>query len=308
VLFYANQGGTQEELWQDAKRRAREETAQWPYRWVAPRTRSATYPIGRGTVRGRIERADGRSAQGAWAVLAAPEPDWQVQGRGYIFWDDVGADGTFEVRHVRAGRYTLYVFQRGVYGEARRDGIDVEAGEARDIGTVTLRPIAHGERLWQIGASDRTAREFRNGSDYRRFRLLDRYPKDFPNGVNFVTGSSREARDWNHCQPGNRTWQVTFRMDRPLAGRGFLTVAAADSSYHPPARIEVAVNDRAVGELTLAPGDSAAHRLGIYGRYQVKALAFPAANLRRGDNVISLKLPRRLMWVMYDFVRLEAVD
>lgn len=294
--------------WEEARQRVRAEQAKWPYPWVKPLSVPDAYPLRRGTVTGRVRRSDGGSAAGAMVVLGAARPEWQFQGLSYMFWRRVAEDGTFEIPHVRPGQYTLYAYRPGVFGEARRDGVSVTAAAAADVGTVLLSPRSAGQLLWQVGVADRTAAEFRHGDDFRQVYLHKRYADDFPEHVRFVIGESEESRDWNYYQPGSTTWEVVFDLGRGAAPGAVLTVVVAASGYRPAASIEVGLNGQALGTLTLEPGDSALWRLGIYDAYQVRTLGIPPDSLRKGENVLALTLPHPKAWVMYDFVRLEAVE
>jgi len=306
IFFYINRAASLDEAWADAKKRMAVEQSRWPYSWVKPRAVPNAYPLRRGSVDGVVKRTDGQSPAGAFAILAAPDPAWPFQGFGYMYWQRVGEDGRFHIPHVRAGLYTLYVFQPGVFGETRRDGVSLCPGDVADIGEVGLTPETHGRLVWQIGVPDRTAAEYRHGRDFRRVYLHRLYAREFPNGVHFEIGRSREARDWNYYQPGGSTWRVKFQLRQLPAHGTRLTVALAASSYHPPANIEVSLNGQSIRRMAFDDGDSALWRLSIYDRYQIRVLSLPTAAMHQGKNELALTLPHRRMWIMYDFLRLEA--
>lgn len=308
IFYYVNSDGSAKELWQDAKQRVEIEQASWPYQWVMPKSVKDAYPLVRGTVKGQVKRSDNESTAGAMAILAAPDTEWQFQGLGYIFWDHVNADGTFEISNVLAGNYTLYIFQPGVFGEARQDNIVVDAGKITQVNTVTLTPKTGGKLIWQIGVPDRSAAEYHHGDNFRHVYLHKRYPEEFPNDVRFAIGESIAKRDWNYYQPGERTWQVIFQMQKPPNKQVLLTIAVADSGYSPPATIIANVNGKDPNTIKLDGGANGLWRLGIYGVYQVRTLAIPAQYFKAGENVLSLRLPHGRAWVMYDFLRLEDIE
>ena len=296
------------EQWAEARRRVREEQAQWPYPWVRPASVQDAYPLHRGTVNGRIQCADNGSASRSVVVLGAAEPEWQFQGLGYMFWRRVAADGTFEVPHVRPGHYTLWAHQPGVFGEVKNSGVSVAAGTTTDVGTLVLRPQSKGRLLWQVGVADRTAAEYRHGHDFRQVYLHKRYAEEFPEHVRFVIGKSEESRDWNYHQPGATTWKVVFDLGTAPSQGAVLTVAMAGSGYRPATSIDVALNGQPLGTLALEPGDSALWRLGIYDAYQVRSLDIRPDSVKAGENVLALTIPHPKAWAMYDFVRMETVE
>ncbi|MCD6361140.1 MAG: carboxypeptidase regulatory-like domain-containing protein [Armatimonadetes bacterium] len=309
-LYLVNQGETLQELWEDAVARARDEAAEWPYEWCGEALGEDLYPLTRGDVAGRIVDHAGAPASGAWVILGGPEPNWQSQASGYRFWARTDDDGRFAIEKVRPGTYTMWAWQEGIPAEARVDGVSIAAGETTTCVDLRLPDDGTAGLVWRIGRPDRTAAEFRRGDDFRHWNLIGRYPDDFPEDVTFVIGESEERSDWNFAQPGptvheDRTrtqhpWTVVFSMDQPRDCR--LILGIADSSYRPPAGIEVSVNGEAVGRAALAPGDSCAYRCGIQGHYQLAGIDVPAGALRPGENRLELVLPNSGAWVMYDFV------
>jgi rhamnogalacturonan endolyase len=98
-LLYFNTASQPDALIRDALAKAREEQARWPYPWV----NEPLYPTKRTKVTGQLKVADGRSAGGAWVVLARPGGGVYNQGGDYIFYTHADANGTFELPHVRPG-------------------------------------------------------------------------------------------------------------------------------------------------------------------------------------------------------------
>jgi len=312
-LYYVNQGESAEALWADASERAAMEARAWPYEWCNETLGEERYPLVRGSVQGRVVDAEGEAAGDAWVILGADEPNWQSQGRGYVFWARSDEEGRYQIDNVRAGVYTAYAWREGTPEEARLDGVQVIAGETSAVADLGL-PGEAGELLWQIGTADRSAAEFRRGDDFRHWNIVGRYAEDFPKGVTFEVGRSVEREEWNCVQPGptvhedrSRTehlWTVVFDLEE--ARDCVLTIGAADCSYRPPAGIEVSVNEEAAGRVQLEPGDSAAYRCGIRGYYQVARIAVAEEFLRAGENRLELWLPNSGAWVMYDFVGMRG--
>jgi rhamnogalacturonan endolyase len=317
-MLYFNSGGDRDALWADAKKEAGVQQAGWPPAWM----HDPEFPLAgaRGAVRGRLHISDPQDASAspanAWVGLAAPDPDWQKQGKGYQFWVHAARDGSFAIPNVRAGVYTLYAFTDGVMDEFRRDGVRVTAGGAVNLGALEWKPVRYGTQLWQIGTPDRTAKEFRHGDDYREWGLWQKFPVDFPNGVNFVIGQSKERTDWNYAQVNvqqngqwvGTTWHILFDLAQPpKMGTAVLRLALASGHN---AKVSVDVNGQAVGGFRTA-GDNAMIRAGIHGQYSEEDIAFDAALLKAGRNSIGLAQSaagNAQKSLMYDCVRLEVDD
>lgn len=269
-----------------------------------------------------------------------PLVDWQRDAKHYQFWTRAAADGSFEVRNVRPGRYTLHAFADGVLGEFVHPNVVVRAGAEIVLGTLIWQPLRLGRTLWEIGVPDRTAREFRHGDHYWQWGLYFRYPEEFPEDVDFEIGRSDWRVDWNYVQPprildppraalgeeeeysepanpGNgpanpigarvlpTTWTIRFHLSDQPRGRAILRMAFCGAG--PGCRIEVAVNGQTVGDTGWLPPTSTMHRDGIEGYWTERRIAFDAELLRPGENRITLHLPAR-SWtqgVLYDYLGLE---
>ena len=129
-FVYINTGADTAQMWTNAKNRVSVEVSAWPYAWM----QHALYPLDRGTVRGQLTITDGSSPEGAWVILATPEPDWQIQGKDYIFWTRSDSNGFFSIPHVRPGSYTLYSIVSGVLDEYHLDEITVQVNAITDLG------------------------------------------------------------------------------------------------------------------------------------------------------------------------------
>jgi rhamnogalacturonan endolyase len=264
--------------------------------------------------------------------------DWQRDSKFYQFWVRADADGRFSIPNVRPGTYWLRAIADGVIGEFNLTNVAVGLAEKKAIGMLEWRPARFGRTVWQIGVPDRTAREFRHGDHYWQWGLYFEYPKEFPHDVNFIIGKSDWRRDWNYVQPpriedrdvpvvgeddenGNSavrppadlgrarvrstSWSITF--DMPENPRGQATLRLAFCGTHSGCNVEVLVNGKSVGETGELPPTSAMQRDGIRAYWTERPVAFDAALLKRGDNVIQLK-SHATSWsqgVMYDCVRLE---
>ncbi len=320
VFTYINEGAGPRALWDDARLRQEHEAAAWPYRWVS----SPEYVRQRGTLAGTWKLKGEAAKTGAWVVLAAPEPDWTLQSKGYQFWARTGPDGAFTIRNVIPGKYTLYVSGADQPAQYSENGIEIRAGETTHH-DVEWTPVRHGTTLWQIGTFDRTAAEFRNGSNARDYQMFLRYPKDFPADVTYTVGESDPARDWNYAQWAlyvrKPVWTIRFRQDAAASGAATLTLAFASAQ---PQRgretnLEVKVNGQRIDTIHLPKTGTAGYRGSAQDSpWNVRTLRFDAALLRPGMNEITLghaearpfpadgKVTGTVGQVMYDAIRLEV--
>jgi rhamnogalacturonan endolyase len=325
--LYCNSGGDHEALWRDALAQAECERQSWPYAWAVDRF----FPGGsdRGAVAGKIILSDPLVRQSEirnlcvgltapdYAVSKSPGAgeiiDWQLEGKHYQYWGRADAEGRFAIGNVRAGVYVLHAFAEGVLGELVKAPITIAAGQTNPLGEIVWTPLRLGRQLWEIGVPDRTARKFRHGDHYWHWGLYQRYPSEFPHGVNFIIGQSDWRLDWNYVQPPQvhaagvtaTTWSVSFDLPEDLHRRAVLRLAIAGSRA--PRGVEVGVNGSPVGATGPLRATGVMHRDGIRGWWCERPVAFDAALLRGGRNVITLHVPAK-NWthgVLYDYLRLE---
>lgn len=328
------EGPTHEAMWAKARARAEEAAREWPYPWL----KSPLYPLERGKVSGRLKISDGTPAAGSLVFLGPTptkrDPDWQQSGKGYFFWSQVKDDGSFVIDKVRAGQYSLWALNNELFGEYRRDGVAVEENKTTELGELSWEPEKAGKVLWQIGQPDRTASEYRHGDDYRQWGLWLKYPREFPNDVDFVIGRSEERKDWNYVQPAVEmpdgkwrlpTWKIRFSMEEAVKGSATLRIGVAGVSAHAGeetgverwAGFHVGLNGEELGAYQF-PHDSGSTRSGNRGRYHEVVIPFEAARLSAGENVVTLTLDSNeptgikhnfpYCGVMYDSIRMELKE
>lgn len=188
---------------------------------------------GRGSWSARVQLPEG--ASNAVAVLAQDGVDFQdnVQDvTAYQYWADVDArSGEVRIDRVKAGTYRLTVYADGIFGDYVRDGVVVVAGETTDGGSVAWRPESAGRELWRIGTPDKSGGEWRHGHardqthplrppEYRIYWGAYDYLDDFPEGVRFHVGQSREDLDWNYVHWSVFGGYANFKRPVPEAGSG----------------------------------------------------------------------------------------
>jgi rhamnogalacturonan endolyase len=330
-LIYCNSAATPNDMWQDALTQARKEANAWPYDWVS----GVDYPhqSERGTVVGQIVLSDPEvpSAKMTNVLVGLAHPDyaprgggrrsgggggtvdWQRDAKYYEFWVHADDQGRFTIPKVRPGTYTLHAIADSVLGEYARTDISVEPGKSIDLGRLVWKPVRYGRQLWEIGIPDRSAAEFFHGDHYWQWGLYNEYPKEFPNDVNFVIGKSDYHKDWNYCQcprpdrPNGTTWSITFDLAEDPHGKATLRLALAATSAR---KIAVTVNDQAAGETGPLMDTATIRRDGIRGYWSERDVAFDAALMKAGKNVLKLTIPAGgvMNGVEYDYLRLELQE
>jgi len=328
-LIYCNSGETPEGMWTDALRKGSEEQAAWPYAWV----KGVDYPHKeeRGAVGGQLVLKDppapGAKMSNVLVGLAHPDYtppsvggggrvfgprviDWQMDAKYYEFWTRADSEGKFTIAAVRPGTYTLHAIADGVLGEFAKAEVVVEAGKAIDLGRLEWRPVRFGKQVWEIGVPNRSGGEFRHGEHYWQWGLYLDYSREFPGDVDFVIGRSDWSKDWNFCQcprkdrPQGTTWAVRFDLPDGPRGRATLRLGIAAASAR---NIAVSVNDKPAGSAGPLMETATIRRDGIRGYWQEKDVAFDAALMKPGENVLKLTIPpgNEMNGIIYDYLRLE---
>ena len=324
-------------LWEDAKAKAKTEQAAWPFSWH-------NNPIyikesGRGTVTGKLVINDTGNptvaAADTWVGLAIPPTgcasltNFQAWSKNYQFWVKTDADGNFTIPHVLPGTYSLFAFGTGAIGQLSLSNYaTVTAANTTALGTVNWIPTRVAPTVWEIGIPDRTASEFKHGTDWwtsntypnpNWAKFLD-YITEFPNDINFNIGQSNSATDWNYVQPSRNSipisdpiWNVNFNLTAaPTTGSQASVYVALAANFG--AALILSVNGVNVTSPTtgIGPGNdaNAMIRKGIHGSFAEVRYTFPASNLHAGANKISFSIRKTggasSGEVMYDYIRLEA--
>jgi rhamnogalacturonan endolyase len=283
----------------DAKKKAGVEQSRWPYRWME----EPLYPLDRTRVTGRLKVAGDRSPAGAMVVLGKPGEEIYKQAGDFLYYARADGAGKFALPNVRPGSYALYAYatQGSITAQLEKDDIAV-AGKALDLGTVLWTPPKYGALLWQIGQSDRMSAEYKYGDQLRNIKWIGMVPAD----LQYTIGKSRERDDWYFAQGKRGNWDVAFQLDRAYTGTAHLTVAIAGVSQNP--RVTVSVNGEEIKSLAYA-NDAATYRAALRSaRYQLEDIAFPAALLKPGANIVRFAMTAvgGNGGIMYDTIKLEV--
>ncbi len=344
-MLYVNSGANPPALFADAKAQQKTQAAAWPYDWVS----GVDYPTRaqRATVRGQLVLTDKLAPGGAkmsnvrvgltaapWMTNGGPGPggqprtiDWQQDAKHYEFWVKATDAGRFEIPNVRPGTYTLHAFADGVLGEFAKADVTIAGGKPNDLGKIPWTPVRRGRQLWEIGLPNRTGEEFAGGDRYWEPTIGLEYATLFPHDVNFVVGRSDFRKDWFFQQPphnedpnakpqpfyglngpGRATpFAVSFNLPTAPKGKATLRVALCGGGAR---EFEVAVNDQPAGKVDRLIVDQTPARHGRHGIWNEREVAFDAALLKQGANVLTITVPAGQVnaAVMYDYLRLELDD
>ena len=333
-LLYCNQTGTNSQagdtLWADAKAQVQAEISAWPYAWLT----NSDYPAddARGAVAGKFIISDtlkpGLAAgTNTWIGVAQPDPggNWQFESKRYQTWVHPDINGNFTLAHLRPGVYTLSAWTAGAVGEFTLTNVVVTAGATEALGNVTWNVMHPGGQIaWEIGIPDRSAAEFKHGTNYWYPYLWDQYCQELANPLEYTNGVSYWSNEWNYSHSGYEIgvgstnwvqwkWRIHFTLTNlPNAGSATMTFAFASMNS---GAVDVYVNDESamVGEVSAitlggSDGGNALAREGIHAKYSLGYLPVPLSSLRVGTNTITLverDVNRFFDHVMYDYINLE---
>ncbi len=281
------------------------------------------------TVSGKVKVPGEKTMAGALVILSDNGVPAQDTTEGFQYWGEVDRNGAFGLRNVRPGTYRLTVTKPGVWGEYHADDVVVDRG-ALKLKNVEWKPAVNGKTLWQLGTPDRTSAEYRRGEESRRYDAFMLFPKDFPNGVNYVVGKS-DPEGWGYIQhqvldgQPQAPWSISFELDtfdpQKAARRGqkaTLTVALAawamGSAIPVPnvtSNLTIRVNGQPfVWEFQPSDAKGATYRSSHAGRNYYREFRFDAALLKRGANTITFTInegadPAAVNQAAYDAIRLE---
>jgi hypothetical protein len=121
----------------------------------------------RGTVAPTISGGGSSKANTAWAVLGDQNKNHQYSTNGYTYWINNNANGNASFSNVVPGTYRLSAYVLGEWGELRKDGVAVTAGNTTTLTGLTFTPENFGSAapIWTIGTPDRSSHEFLHGTN-----------------------------------------------------------------------------------------------------------------------------------------------
>jgi rhamnogalacturonan endolyase len=261
----------------------------------------------------------GRGGRGGGGGGGPQLVDWQNDAKHYEFWVRAAADGSFAIPNVRPGTYSLHAIADGVLGDLTVTNVVVAPARELALGNVVWQPVRYGRQLWDIGIPNRDGSEFFKGDDYFHWGWYLQYPKLFPNDVNFTIGQSDFHKDWffeqvpHNENPTNTTglgngratsWTINFNLPAAPHGKATLRLAICGIGTR---TIAATLNGQSIGTVTGLTYNATINRDGIGGYWGEHDLAFDAAQMQAGENVLKLTIPAGSLTsgIIYDYLRLE---
>ena len=300
--------GTNEEIIADAKTKASELQAQWPYSWLD----NELYPIDRGVMTGTLELNGGGDIENARVFLSKKGPisegvetDWQFMPYDYFFATECDASGNFSIEDIIPGTYNLYAYtQQGkLIDELKQEGIVIAEG-ANNVGNIIWDAGDKAQTIFQIGTADHKSGEFKLAD---LPRLYGRW-FDTPLSLTYNTETDNPRDNWYYCQQENSSWEIQFPIENKIALIDpILKIALAGTDAKP--NIEVWVNGQKITTMLLGT-DSAIRRSSLTaGKFTQIDLPIDTSLLLEGANTILLNCigsEAPYKGIMYDAVLLEA--
>jgi rhamnogalacturonan endolyase len=299
-FVYINTGDDGEALYKDALEKAEIEKSKWPYKWV----NHELYPLDRSTVSGILKLSDGRDCEGATVILAASGGSFERQKGGYIFYTETDNYGNFQLKNVRPGKYTLYVYSTTQNIAEQLEINDIEISKPSvDLGEI-LWQLSKRKKLWQLGKATRTCEGYKYGGELRNYKWSTMTPEN----LTFTIGESVESEDWYYAQVKPGEWTIKFNLKEEINTAAYLTVALAGVSKNNMTQkgepyFTIKVNGVLVKEMTLINDSSIYRSATRSGLYRQAVIPVDSKILKSGENIITFNNENCM--VMYDTVLME---
>lgn len=296
---YFNQGEDPEELYRDALQKAAQEQEKWPYQWVD----DPLYPKVRSTVEGRLLFEDGSPCADATVILGQGGLAVERQSAGYIYHTKTAPDGSFTLKNVRFGDYSLYAYQTGGSNTEQLETDSINISLPRQ----TLSPIVWrlpSERvLWQLGSATRTCEGYRLAGEQRNYKWMEMPPET----LHFTIGRDREDQDWYYAQTKPGAWYLHFNLEQTPASGCRLIIAVAGAckgfmSNKENPLLQVLLNGETVSETVLVNDSSVYRSATLSGRYRRIVVPVDPKLLKTGENTLELRNGNGM--IMYDTILL----
>jgi len=306
-FIYINEG-TNDEIIADARQKANELKALWPYTWL----NESIYPIERGTLSGTLQVEGQAVVDSAMVLISKKAPSWfevtngwQKQPYDYMFWAEANANGEFLIDNIRPGTYTLNAYtQKGkLVDDLEVENISINVGE-NTTGTIQWDTYDKQKTIFQIGNADHKSGEFKLGNLPRAYGRW----KDCPYSLTYHVNSDNPREDWYYCQRVGSTWDIIFDINDltkvvdPILKVG---IAGADARPH----LDILLNGTTISTTDLGT-DSGIRRSSLTGgKFTQVGCNVNKDLLVEGTNAIEMKCygsANEYKGIMYDAILLEA--
>ncbi|CAI6096437.1 unnamed protein product [Clonostachys chloroleuca] len=178
-----------------------------------------------------------KNAKRPLAVLSQNGVDFQenvLDTKAYQYWANIDDGGYATIPMVKEGTYRLTIYADGVFGHYIKDDVVVTASSGVSVMQMTharWREETEGVEIWRLGYPDRSAGEYRHGTardtkhtlhpeEYRIYWGAYDFVEDFPEGVRFKVGESKEAEDWNYIHWSVFGGRSNYNRPEPYVGDG----------------------------------------------------------------------------------------
>lgn len=309
TFIYVNTGSSNSNLIADAKTKAKEKEAEWPYTWLS----NTLYPLDRGTLTGTLKMTGGGDVDSAVVFLTEAGPSWvpnnsetwQVQPYSYFFEGNTDNSGNFSIKNIRPGTYTMYAYtQKGkLVNNLKVEGITVTAG-TNALGDVIWNSGDKSNVIFQVGKSNHKSDEFALAN---LPRLYGRW-KDTPVSLVYNTATDNDREDWYYCQRVNTMWDVNFNVSN-LASLTSPTLKIAIAGVDDGPHLDILLNSTKVSTIDFG-SDSGIRRSSLTGgKYSFYTYNLNKSLLRDGANILTMKCygsTTEYKGIMYDAILLES--
>jgi hypothetical protein len=279
----------------------------------------------RGTIAPIIAGGGSATANTAWVVLSDDHTNFQYSSVGSQYWIANTASGVTTLGGVIPGTYRLTAYVLGQWGELRKDDVAVTAG-------ATVSPVLRfvpenfgpARPIWTIGTPDRSAREFRHGTDAqgqddREYWGAWDFWNDFASTSGVVTyfatavgaiPATTSVQQWNYVHwhtfnPG--LFAGTFNpTDDSTAGYKYICpafVGDCSTAAVPPWQVHFATTAAQVaqGRFVALSVALAATEANLTVKLNGNPLTWPGASVKPSDAQVRSGLAGTFQWVVFQW-------
>ncbi|KAF4468420.1 rhamnogalacturonate lyase [Fusarium albosuccineum] len=304
-LWYLNNGSVH-----DVASKRQEELRHFPYNWF----NNKAYKT-RGGLQGTLRLSDGRPAANAAVYLGDSDTTIRpsVQGSNYYYTTYTNDKGRFSFDDVRTGSYGLYAWSNGgkladVYTNFTKSGVTVTKDKTLNLGQLDWKVKDKKNRIWQVGAFDKTARGFKNGGVPYQHGVTEESPAN----LTFTVGESKDS-DWYYASSAIGTWTIKFDLSKKdIAANKAALLSVSLAGYSQSAALDIDVNGKVYDSLSknTLTSDPALYRSGkISGEWRFFQYQIEPEVLKEGLNTVGFTVTRYTKWrgFLWDSIILEWV-
>ncbi|KAH8847332.1 hypothetical protein MCOR27_005215 [Pyricularia oryzae] len=234
-FFYFNHGpagASIHDLRQDAEQYADPTWNAEFYDVIAPFVTNYVPTSSRSTFRLHVDLPQG--AQNPVAILTENHhyhQDNVYDTKALQYWTRISPNGDAAIPRVAHGSYRLTIIADGIFGDYVKDDVVVSVSPTAPRTHARWREESAGTEIFRIGTPDKSSGEFKHGYEpdqtkplqpeqYRIYWGAYDFVEDFPNGVTFKVGESKEVDDMNYIHWSVFGGRGNHRRPEPYFGNG----------------------------------------------------------------------------------------